>query len=82
VLVAGRFTGSISFDGGTTLSDGGRQNVFLAKYDTDGSVLRAVLLGGTGTVQPADVRDLVGGGVLMTGWFDGTLDIDGVSGFS
>lgn len=71
VLVAGFFKDSVNF-GATTLRNGGGVGIFIAKYDTSGSVLWAKAAGGDTKSKADGVNSVASdnwGNVLITGRF-------------
>ncbi|HEV8600748.1 MAG TPA: SBBP repeat-containing protein [Gemmatimonadales bacterium] len=75
----GQFSGSADFDpgpGNASKTSISAADLFLARYDANGSFLSVVTLGGQGSIL--GVRALVDpdGSVLLTGWFTGSLDFD------
>lgn len=78
VLVVGTFTGEVSV-GGMSLTSAGDSDVFVAKLDIDdGSAIWAVRMGSTGTDRGAGVAVDGAGDVLVTGRFQGTVNLGGV----
>jgi outer membrane protein assembly factor BamB len=74
VYVSGVFASpSIDLGGGPLANAGGR-DLFLAKYDFDGKLLWAKRYGDALDQGSMRLRAHPDGGVIATGWFDGTLD--------
>ena len=76
VLLTGHFQGTVDFGGGA-LTSVGPGDVFVAKYASDGSHLWSKHFGGTSfdTGYGASVDG--SGNVLVTGYFNGTVDFGG-----
>lgn len=71
VFVTGRFEGSITF-GSTTLSNAGRgsrDDIFIAKYDANGTMLWAKSAGGSGYDYSGTSSADIGGNLFVTGMF-------------
>jgi hypothetical protein len=79
VYVCGRFTGTTDFDPSgevLNLSAAGEQDGFVGKYDTDGNLVWALKVGGTGDDQITGVGTDPNGNVYVTGFFTGSGDFD------
>ena len=76
-VVSGIFRGTATFDATTSLTSAGGTNAFAAKYDTDGNVLWARLVGGAVRSQAGGVAVDSRGGAFVSGWFQGTADFGG-----
>ena len=78
VVIAGRYQGSVNF-GGRTLSCATYSNddVFVAKYSTNGSNQWARGFGSSGSDIANGVAVDSGGNVIVTGYFAGTVDFGG-----
>lgn len=76
VLVAGDFAGTADFGGGP-LTSVGYDDIFLAKYDANGTHLWSKRLGGTGSDAAWSMAVDGSGNVLVTGAFEGTADFGG-----
>ena len=79
LLVTGYFNSTVDFD--PSFSDAiftaaGFADVFLAKYDTTGSLLWAKSMGGTGNEYPNSIALDGDGNIFITGTFYGTADFD------
>ena len=76
VYVAGIFQGSATFGLGeanqTTLTSAGSDDVFVAQYDFDGTLLWAKRAGGTGLDRGVAIAVNGLGNSYVTGWFNGT----------
>jgi len=80
VYVTGYFRGQVNFDPGpgsrVLNSDGSSEDIFVAKYASDGSLDWAERIGGSGNDRAnaitLDSRD----GLYLTGSFEGTVDFD------
>jgi hypothetical protein len=77
VLVTGRFAGSFTI-GGTTLTSAGGYDAFVAKLDPAGNALWALRFGDAAIYQEGlDVASDAQGDVLVTGYFEGTMNFGG-----
>ncbi len=85
VFVTGVFCGSVGF-GGDVLISSGTRDIFLAKYDPSGNHLwsqsfaSSVPAPGPGEIPADEARGLAvdtDGNVVITGWFEGTVDFGG-----
>lgn len=77
--LAGQFAGSLQGQLGnkeTTLQSIGVADAFLLRIDPTGHCLAARSMGGSGTAAGTSVVSRTGDFVAMTGWFDGTIDLD------
>ncbi len=75
VIVSGAFTGSITLDA-TALVSSGNSDVFVARLDTDGNVVRAVALGGEGDDTLQSIAVDQAGRVVVSGPGLGTVALD------
>jgi cold shock CspA family protein len=84
IVLTGYFTDTADFDpsaGTANLSSaGGRDDIFLAKYDASGNYLWADRIGGTFDDVGEDLALDGSGNVVMTGLFGGNVDFDPSSG--
>ena len=76
VLVAGWFAGSVDLGGGVLTSAGGLDN-FIAKYDQSGGHIWSRRVGGGLDDQVFGLAIDASGDVVVTGYFDGTVDFGG-----
>ncbi|WP_173977550.1 DUF4347 domain-containing protein, partial [Magnetospirillum sp. LM-5] len=79
IYVGGDFGGTADFDlgvGSTTLSAGGTQDAFLAKYDSTGTLQWAHNLGGSAADGLRELKVDASGNVYAVGVFSGTVDFD------
>src|SRR5439155_18267325 len=76
VVVAGYFPGVVNFGGGP-LTSAGLNDLFVAKYTADGSYVWAKRLGGAANDRGAVVAVDGSGNVLMSGFYEGTVDFGG-----
>lgn len=79
VYVAGYFNGVVDFDPGAgvaNLTSGGGDEIFVAKFDSTGSLIWARRMGGADHERADDIAIDAGGDVYATGWFAGTADFD------
>jgi hypothetical protein len=76
VIVAGRFAGTLDFGGGT-LTSGGSDDVFVAKFTPDGTHLWSKRFGDASAQYATDVTVDGSGNVTITGYLDGSIDFGG-----
>lgn len=79
VYVAGYFNDVVDFDPGAgvaNLTSGGDDDIFVAKFDSAGSLIWARRMGGADKQQATDITADGVGNVYVTGWFAGTADFD------
>jgi hypothetical protein len=74
IVIAGRFTNSISFDSQLVLIGAGGGDMFVAKLDKDGILLWARSFGDASSQSASSVTLDADGNVLVTGWFSGSID--------
>jgi hypothetical protein len=77
-FVVGSFRGSPAF-GTSRLESAGNDDVFVAKYAADGSVLWSARAGGTGNDVATSVSALSDGGVFVAGTFQGSATFGGTT---
>jgi hypothetical protein len=70
IYVTGYFKGTSTF-GGTTLTNAGKSDIFLAKYDADGNPLGAKSAGGQGVDRARGIATDDTGNILVGGRFQG-----------
>jgi hypothetical protein len=58
----------------TTLTSAGEDDVFVARYNPDGTLAWATRVGGASTDAASDIAALPDGTAVVTGWFSGMLD--------
>ncbi len=76
VYITGTFYDSCKFDGGPSLKNTGLGDIFLAKYDSDGSFVFAKRVGSSSTLQSSlDIKFDGTQKILMTGFFKDSLII-------
>ncbi len=83
--VTGALVGSVDFDPGpgtTTLTSAGADDIFIARYDADGTLVFAKSMGGTSGDQGAGITLDAAGNIYITGLFNGTADFDPGPGFA
>lgn len=85
IFVAGRYKGVVDFDGSVgiytlTSNPSTANDIFLAKYDTSGSLLWVNSMGSTTSDEAMDVHVDASGNIFMCGYFTGTVDFDPLSG--
>ena len=78
VLVTGLFSGNIDIngDGSNDLTSNGHNDTYIAKFDSNGSLVFAENLGGSNDNQGNSLTTDSSGNVLVTGFFSGDIDID------
>src|SRR5690606_27207264 len=77
VYVTGQFEKEAYFGSGAgadTITSAGNADVFLAKYDADGTYRWTNRIGGTGIDQSRDVAVDAKGNVYITGYYEGVAD--------
>jgi len=75
LLVAGYLSGTTDLGGGARTSVSNSKDIFLAKYAADGRHLWSKLYGGSGDDRATAVAvDSVTGDIVLTGWFNGSID--------
>ncbi len=85
IYTTGIFNGTVDFDPGASVIDltTATQTIFVQKLDADGNLIWAFNVEGSSQKSRLDVdKD---GNILLTGWYDGTIDLDpgvGVVNFS
>lgn len=77
VVITGYMLGSADFGGGVLTSAGG-YDIFVAKFDKDGKHVWSKLFGGATDDQGLAIAVDSGGHSLVTGYFTGSMAIDGV----
>jgi uncharacterized protein (AIM24 family) len=76
IVITGEFDGTVDFGGGPLTSAGGN-DIFLAKFDTNGTHLWSQSFGDTSFQRGYSVDFDPSGNVVMTGQFQGTVDFGG-----
>ncbi|MEI7490577.1 MAG: SBBP repeat-containing protein [Bacteroidota bacterium] len=69
-LVVGFFFNTSLVLGSDTLTNAGRSDTFIAKYDTGGNVLWANSVGGTGNDEGNSIALDASGNIYIAGWFN------------
>jgi len=77
-IITGAFWTTLDFGGGP-LTSAGDEDIFLAKYDGEGNHLWSQRIGGTGQDRGQSVALDPTGEVLITGFFQNTVDFGGGS---
>lgn len=75
----GFFSGTGDFDPGsgtTTLTEAGGRDIFITKFDAAGNLVWAKAIGSTGQDVGNDITVNYAGDILVTGYFQGTVDFD------
>lgn len=73
--VTGSFSGSASF-GATVLTSTGETDIYVAKYNSDGTVLWAIQAGGTGADEGKKLSLDIDGNIFVTGEFSGNANFE------
>jgi hypothetical protein len=76
VIVAGFFAGAVDFGGGA-LTSAGREDVYVAKFDPDGTHLWSKSFGDGNAQAAYAVFADASGNVIVAGDFDGSIDFGG-----
>ena len=76
VIVAGFFQGSVDFGGGALTSAGG-EDIFVAKFGSDGAHVWSKRFGDASGQNPQGVTVDASGNVTITGYFMGTVNFGG-----
>ncbi|MBO1345964.1 MAG: hypothetical protein EBE86_000505 [Hormoscilla sp. GUM202] len=78
--VTGKFSDSIDIDGdgnNDLTSNGGYSDSYVAKFDSEGNLVKALNIGGTNSDGGDAIATDSNGNVWATGKFSGSIDIDG-----
>ena len=77
-VVTGSFSGEIDFgDGKDAIPSQGKSDVFVAKFSKDGEIVWAKQFGGSGVDIGYDVALDQHGNIILTGFFQGTINFGG-----
>jgi deoxycytidylate deaminase len=76
VIVTGYFDGTVDFGGGA-LTSAGNGDIFIAKFGPDGAHFWSKRFGDASDQYACAVAADASGNVIVTGWFDGTVDFGG-----
>lgn len=76
ILLTGQFKGTADF-GGVPVSSSGGSDIFLAKFDPNGNHLWSKRFGDGANQSGTATATGASGDVLVTGFFDGTIDLGG-----
>ena len=76
IIVAGWFLGTVNFGGGNLTSSGG-VDIFVAKFEADGDHVWSKKFGGLEDQRLECVAVDGSGNVVVTGYYDGTVDFGG-----
>ncbi|PLW93351.1 MAG: hypothetical protein C0592_06415 [Marinilabiliales bacterium] len=85
IYTTGRFSGTVDFDPGTgdsSLTSAGGTDIFVQKLDVNGDFVWVRQMSGTGNGTGYDITIDHNGNILLTGFFDGTIDFDPGAGTS
>ncbi|MBL7974480.1 MAG: hypothetical protein JNJ85_06185, partial [Candidatus Kapabacteria bacterium] len=78
-IMAGWFASTVDFDPSAStlqLTSSGNQDIFFAKYDSNGNVIWAKKVGGTSNEIVNDITLDLSGNIFLTGNFQGTADFN------
>ena len=79
VYVVGEFRDTVDFDPGSgvmLLTSEGSNDIFIQKIDSSGNLIWAKSLGGDSTEKVKSVTIDTSENIILTGWFNGTTDLD------
>lgn len=79
VVITGSFNGTADFDPGTTIFNvisNGNQDIFIAKYDTNGNYIWAFNMGSNGLDKGNAIATDIYENIYLTGSFKFTVDFD------
>jgi hypothetical protein len=76
VIIAGYFSGTLSF-GGSTLTSAGATDIFVAKFDASGTHLYSKSFGSTADDEATGVGVDVSGNIYLQGSFSGSVSFGG-----
>src|SRR5439155_2148740 len=76
LIVAGYFSGSVDFGGGS-LNSAGSEDIFLAKYSSSGAHIWSKRFGATGRDRATSVVVDKNNDIVVAGYFSGTVDFGG-----
>ncbi len=79
VYITGRLQGTADFDpSGATANEtsAGASDIYIAKYDTAGNYIWSLSIGGVADDAGWTMDLDVAGNILVSGWFEGTVDFD------
>ena len=78
IYTTGRFSGTVDFDpnDGTYYLEGEGEDVFIQKLDSEGNLIWAKRVGGTGTGDGLSIKVDKMKNIYITGYFSGTIDFD------
>jgi hypothetical protein len=77
VIMVGYFAGTVNFGGADLVSAGGSYDIFLAKFDASGNHLWSRRFGDVSWEDGSSVAVDGAGNVIMTGYFNGTVNFGG-----
>ena len=78
VLITGTFDGSVDFGGGTLVATAGSNDVFMAKFDTNGNHIWSQRYGGSGLQQGTVAAFDASGNMFVAGYsYNGSVDFGG-----
>ena len=82
IYIIGQFSGAMDFDplsGSYMLTSAGGEDIFLARFDPNGNLYRAINLGDSMDQEAYAMEINSNGDIIITGTFEGTVDFDPVS---
>ena len=77
IILAGRYRGTMDFGGGPLPTAGWDYDIFLVKFDTDGNHIWSKAFGSASRDQAWSVAVDASGNVVVSGYFEGTVDFGG-----
>ncbi|MCB0650690.1 MAG: SBBP repeat-containing protein [Saprospiraceae bacterium] len=78
IYITGHFSGAVDFDpnDGTYYLEGEGEDIFIQKLDSEGNLIWAKRVGGTGTGDGLSIKVDEMKNIYITGYFSGTIDFD------
>ena len=77
IVLTGYFRGTVDFGGGGLTAASSFRDIFIAKYDANGTYLWSKRIGGTSAEEPQAVCVDSSNNIIVTGWFNDTVDFGG-----
>ena len=79
INLTGSFTGTLNLGGGNLISNAGSEDMYVARYTSDGAHVWSNRFGLGATEIPLDLAMDASGNIFVTGYFDGTSNFGGVN---